>query len=113
MFQEIFKNFRYPLLLNTIDALKLSALPPWEFLYDNYDVWKSDFNKVSLFDYVPFARMVNDDVIATFNIKTQSEEVYLFILPIFPTSKPFKTLGNIDVWLKLALEDCYEYITEY
>lgn len=113
MYKDIFKNYKYPNLLNSIDTLKLSCLPPWEFLNDNYTFWKSEFDKANIYEYAPFARMINDDVIATINLKTGSEKIYLFILPIFPTSKPFKELENINLWLKLALEDCYDYLVEY
>lgn len=113
MYKELFKKINYPVLLDTIDGLELSRLPPWEFLRENYEEWKKDFDKAFIVDFIPFARMLNDDVIATFNIKTKSDEIYLFILPIFPTSKPFKKLENINAWLKLALEDCYQYLIEY
>ena len=113
MYKDLFKDTKYPELLDTINDLEISSIPPWEFLYDNYKVWREDFEKAYLCDYAPFARMRNDDVIATFNLKTQSEEIYLFILPIFQSSKPFKKLDNINAWLKLVLEDSYEYLTQY
>jgi hypothetical protein len=113
MYNELFKNVKYPALLDTIDDLKIYSIPPWDFITDNYLSWKQDFEKAYLFDYAPFARMRNDDVIATFNLKSQSEEIYLFILPIFPSSKPFKKLDNINAWLKSVLEDSYEYLIQY
>ena len=113
MYKEIFKDTKYPSLLDTIDILEISELPPWNFIKEKYDFWKDGFNKVNLFEYAPFARMINDDVIATFNIKIQSDEIYLFLLPIFSSSVPFKKLENINAWLTLALEDCHQYLIEF
>ncbi len=113
MFKDIFKPGEYPNFLDTVDALKLSALPPWEFLYDNYRVWKEDFDHAGLYNFVPFSRMINDDVIATFASKSPNKAIYLFNVPLTRTSKPFREFQDINSWLKVALDDCYEYLTEY
>lgn len=113
MYKLIFKDIFYPDLLNTIDDLKLSKIPPWEFLNDDYETWKSFFDKAHIYDFVPIARMVNDDVVATFNTKSGSGEIFLFNLPLFANSTPFKQFGHIELWLKSVMDDSYEYITEY
>ena len=72
MYKEIFKDIEYPNLLDTFETLGLTEMPPWNLINDKYDLWKKGFNDAYLSDYAPFARMINDDVIATFNTKTKS-----------------------------------------
>ena len=111
MFKEIYAGIKYPNFLDTIDTLKLTQLPPWEFLDKNYLSWRNDFETNGLHNFYPFARMVNDDVVAAFDPK--SDHVFLFTTPLFQSSRPFKKLSNVNDWLKLVVDDCYEYISEY
>ena len=113
MFKEIFKHIDYPILLDTFDELKFEGIPPWELINEKYPFWKDQFNNSNLVEYFPFARTINDDVIATF--KNKCEEIFLFNLPLSTISipKPFKNYSNINLWLKLVLDDSYEYIIGY
>ncbi len=115
MYKTIFKKVKYPNLLNTIDDLKLSGLPPWEFIIEDYLFWKNQFDEVSLLEHAPFARMRNDDVIASFNIYNGKDEIYLFNLPLFKNTvpKPFIIYTDINLWLKRVLDDSYEYLVDY
>jgi hypothetical protein len=109
-YKEIFGNIDYPDLLNNIEDLDIVSLPPWDFIKEGYDKWKQDFDKVGLHALIPFARMRNDDVIATFD---SSQKIFLFLLPLNNQSHPFKIYENSSEWLKRVLEDVHEYLVNY
>src|SRR6266542_3831160 len=109
-YKEIFENIDYPNLLNNIEDLDIISLPPWDFIKEEYEKWKLYFDKFGLYTFIPFARMRNDDVIATFD---PSQKVLLFLLPLNNRSHPFKTYENSSEWLKRVLEDVHEYLINY
>ena len=110
LYKEIFSHLNYPKLLDTLDDLKIETIPPWDLINEKNKFWNENFTEAGLLEYFPFARMRNDDVIATFN---KNGEILLFNLPLFTNATPYKKLDNINLWLKLVMEDSYEYITGY
>jgi hypothetical protein len=110
-YKEIFRNINYPTLLDSIDDLNIYTLPPWDFIKEKFQEWCQDFKKNDLNNYFPFARMRNDDVIATFN--ESSDRIYLFNLPLTKSSQPFTVYKNINDWLKRVLNDMHEYLVDY
>jgi hypothetical protein len=114
LYKEIYSDKGYPILLDTFDKINLDSIPPWEFIRERYDTyWSPLFHSSELIDYIPFARMTNDDVVAAFKLGDQKKEIFLFILPLNKNSTPFKKIENINEWLKLVLNDSYEFITEF
>jgi hypothetical protein len=114
IYKEIYSDKDYPILLDTFDKLNLDSIPPWEFIRERYDTfWNPLFHSSGLIDYVPFARMTNDDVVAAFKPNAQRIEIFHFTLPLNKNSTPFRKIDNINEWLKLVLNDSYEFITEF
>lgn len=114
LYKEIYSDKDYPILLNTFDKLNLDSIPPWEFIRERYDTfWAPLFHSFELTSYVPFARMTNDDVVAAFKPDAKKIEIFLFNLPLDKSSTPFKKIDNINEWLKLVLDDSYEFIIEF
>ena len=111
LFKERFQTIKYPKLLDTFDDLHIETLPPWDLIGEGYELWQNFFNSSNLPNYIPFAKMINDDVVATFD--SRSEKIYLFLLPVTSESRSFKTYNNTDEWLKRALEDVLEYLVNY
>jgi len=40
MYKDYLININYPVLPTTFDNLKISSIPSWEFLNDDYVLWK-------------------------------------------------------------------------